>query len=207
MRFGPVFSVWAALLVAVTGGVVICLRWIDQPLALMFLANSGLFSGLGTGLGSVVLVAGEMAVITILAFVRMAKGDLPSFAKAVFVACCASLSAFVANDYVFKFVFGRLKPSEFFQSHTNQIFFFFQGSQQSSFPSGHMVMATAFAMAMMRLQPRTRPALVFLLCLGAVALLVGDWHFLSDVIAGTFVGGTAGFVAGELWSEHLRKHG
>jgi membrane-associated phospholipid phosphatase len=125
-------------------------------------------------------------------------------AKAIFVACCASLSAFVANDYVLKFIFGRLNPLDFFQRPTVKIFHFFQGSYESSFPSGHMVMATAFAMVMIRLQPRTQPILVILLCIGAVALLVGDWHFLGDVVAGTFVGGTAGLVAGELWAEHIQ---
>jgi membrane-associated phospholipid phosphatase len=43
-----------------------------------------------------------------------------------------------------------------------------------------------------------------LLGLGAVALLIGDWHFVSDVVAGAFVGGTAGFVAGELWDQHTQ---
>jgi membrane-associated phospholipid phosphatase len=86
------------------------------------------------------------------------------------------------------------------------VFHFFQGSYLSSFPSGHMVMATAFAMALMRLQPRTRPILLILLSIGASALLVGDWHFLADIIAGMFIGGTAGFVAGELWAEHIQRH-
>jgi membrane-associated phospholipid phosphatase len=33
--------------------------------------------------------------------------------------------------------------------------------------------------------------------------VVGDWHFISDVIAGTFLGVSAGFLAGELWSVHM----
>jgi membrane-associated phospholipid phosphatase len=177
-----------------------------MPVAREFLANANRFGGLGKGLGTVVLVSLEMVMIAALAIVRISKGNLPAFAKAVFVACCASLSAFVANDYILKIVFGRLNPSDFFQTPTAQVFHFFQGSQQSSFPSGHMVLATAFAMVMIRLQPRTKPVLIILLCLGAIALLVGDWHFVGDVVAGTFVGGTAGFVAGELWTEHVHEH-
>jgi membrane-associated phospholipid phosphatase len=110
----------------------------------------------------------------------------------------------MANDYVFKFIFGRLKPLDFFQNPTSPVFHFFQGNQQSSLPSGHMVMATAFAMAMIRLEPRTRPIFTILLCVGALALVIGDWHFLGDVVAGTFVGGTAGFAAAELWTEHVQ---
>jgi membrane-associated phospholipid phosphatase len=183
-----------------------CIRWLDVPVAMAFLTNTDRVSGLGKGLGSMVLVSGEMVIVATLAIARMVKGNLPAFAKAIFVACCASLSAFAANDYVLKFIFGRLGPSDFFRRPTAHIFYFFQGNQQSSFPSGHMVMATAFTMVMIRLQPRTQPILVILLCVGAMALVVGDWHFLGDVVAGTFVGGTAGFVAGELWTEHVQDH-
>jgi len=137
----------------------------------------------------------------------MVRGNLPEFAKALLIACCASLSAFAANDYVLKRIFGRQEPSALFQGIPNHVFNFFQGDQHSSFPSGHMVMATAFAVAMIRLQPRTLPVLVILLCIGAATLIVGDWHFIGDIIARASVGGTAGFVAGELWLEHVQRRG
>ena len=41
-----------------------------------------------------------------------------------------------------------------------------------------------------------------LLLLAAALLLVGDWHFLSDVIAGTFLSISAGVLAGEGWAAH-----
>jgi membrane-associated phospholipid phosphatase len=34
-------------------------------------------------------------------------------------------------------------------------------------------------------------------------LVVGDWHFISDVIAGAFLGVSAGILAGEGWLVHL----
>jgi len=207
MAFGRLCKVWCGLLVATLIGIAISIRWIDVPVALIFLTNANRFTALGVGLGSAVLVAGEMVLIAVLAIARMVRGDLPEFAKALFVACCASLSAFVANDYVLKLIFGRHAPSVLFQGVPNHVFNFFEGNQQSSFPSGHMVMATAFAVAMMRLQPRTWLALVILLGIGAAALVIGDWHFVGDIIAGAFVGGTAGFVAGELWLEHVQRHG
>jgi membrane-associated phospholipid phosphatase len=206
MMFGPRLRLWCILLIAMLIGVAISIRWLDAPIALTFLTNSDRLSGLGTGLGTMVLVSGEVAVLTAIAIVRMMKGNLAAFYKAVFVACCASLSAFVANDYILKFIFGRQGPVDFLQAPTAQVFHFFQGDHQTSFPSGHMVMATAFAVVMIRLQPRTRPILIILLCLGALALLVGDWHFLGDVVAGTFVGATVGFVAAELWIEHMKHH-
>jgi len=185
----------------------ICICWLDIPVARAFLVNANHVSGLGAVFGSAVLVAAEMVLIAGLALTRIVRGSLPEFAKALFIACSTSLSAFVVNDHVLKLIFGRQNPSVLLQGDPNQVFNLFQGNQQSSFPSGHMVMATAFAIAMVRLQPRTLPILAVLLCVGAIALVVGDWHFIGDVIAGAFVGGTAGFVAGELWMEHVQRHG
>jgi len=202
MSIGPLFRLWCILLSSTLIGVAICIYWLDVPVALVFVGNIGLAADLGRGLGSALLVTAQTAVISIIAIVRLTKGKLPPFAKDVFVACCASLSAFAANDYGLKYLFGRLDPSDYFQNTPERVFHLFQGTQDSSFPSGHMVMAAAFAIAMIRLQPRTSPCLIILLCLGAAALIVGDWHFLSDVIAGAFIGGSAGLVAGELWAEH-----
>jgi membrane-associated phospholipid phosphatase len=206
MTIGPLFKLWCLMLAAALIGVAICIRWLDVPVAMAFLGNANRFSGLGRGLSSTVLIFGEMLLITVLAIARLMRGDLPEFGKALFVASCASLSAYVANDHVLKFIFGRENPLVLFQGIPPHVFNFFQGDQHSSFPSGHMVMATAFAVAMIRLQPRTLPILTILLFIGAAALVIGDWHFIGDVIAGIFVGATAGLVAGELWSEHVRKH-
>jgi membrane-associated phospholipid phosphatase len=199
------FKSWCVLLAVTVLGVTICIAWLDIPIALAFLSNANRFVGLGAGLSSAVLVAGESSLIAMLAIARITRGNLPDFAKALFVACGASLSSFVANDYFLKFVFGRENPSVLLQGIPPHLFSFFHGDRNSSFPSGHMVMATAFAVALIRLQPRTRPYLVVMLCIGAIALLVGDWHFAGDIIAGVFVGGTGGFVAGELWLEHTER--
>ena len=41
-----------------------------------------------------------------------------------------------------------------------------------------------------------------LLLVAALLLIVGDWHFVSDVLAGTFVGVSVGILAGEVWLAH-----
>jgi len=41
-----------------------------------------------------------------------------------------------------------------------------------------------------------------LLMAGMAILVAGDWHYLSDVVGGTFVGVTAGLTTGALWREH-----
>jgi len=85
------------------------------------------------------------------------------------------------------FFFSRQPPLEFLRLPDSHVFHFFQGSQCGSFPSGYMVMASAYAFAIIRLYPRTWSPLTALLCLGAILLVIGDFHFLSDVVAHAFV--------------------
>ena len=208
MAIERIFKLWCAVFAVTLIGIAIAIRWLDIPVALIFLTKGNRFTELGTGLASAaILVTGEMVLIVGLAIVRIVRGSLSKFAQALFIACCASLAAFVANDYILKFVFGRRTPSVLHHGIPSHVFNFFEGDQHSSFPSGHMVMATAFAVAMIRLQPRTFPVLAILLCIGATALIAGDWHFIGDVMAGAFVGGTAGLMAGELWLEYDRHRG
>jgi hypothetical protein len=44
-----------------------------------------------------------------------------------------------------------------------------------------------------------------LLLIAAGLLVVGDWHFLSDVMAGTFVGLSAGALAGAVMLLHSKR--
>jgi membrane-associated phospholipid phosphatase len=44
-----------------------------------------------------------------------------------------------------------------------------------------------------------------LLLVAAVLLIVGDFHFVSDVIAGAFAGISAGLLAGEVWLAHSNR--
>jgi membrane-associated phospholipid phosphatase len=65
-----------------------------------------------------------------------------------------------------------------------------------------MMLAAAFLGVFSRVYPRARIASLSLLIFGTVVLVVGDWHFVSDVVAGTFIGLTTGLIAGELWLRH-----
>lgn len=197
---------WCTLLVVTLLIVWVLITRVDIPLAHYCLQFSHHVAGFGEGLGSPVLIACEITLMTFLAIARIATGKLSERSKAVFVGAAASLSAFVANDYVLKVIFGRKNPYNYFHDPVTHQFLFFHGTQESSFPSGHMVLATAFAVTLMRIYPRSSPTFVVLLAIAAVSLIVGDWHFAGDVVAGCFVGATAGFVAGDLWLRHNLAH-
>jgi membrane-associated phospholipid phosphatase len=48
--------------------------------------------------------------------------------------------------------------------------------------------------------PRWRWIYVAFLSLLASALMIGEWHFLSDIIAGGFIGTVAGALMMRLWA-------
>jgi membrane-associated phospholipid phosphatase len=64
----------------------------------------------------------------------------------------------------------------------------------TSFPSGHVGVATAFSLAAGRTVPRLGPWLVVSSVLTAYARLFTGRHYLSDVVAGVGLGGAAAAV-------------
>lgn len=105
-----------------------------------------------------------------------------------------------------KFIFGRTWPETWVHDNPSFIrdgvygFHFFQGgSAYQSFPSGHMAgICTVIAVLWLR-YPRFRMLyLVAGLLIGA-GLVGANYHFLSDVIAGAFVGLSIGILATLAW--------
>jgi membrane-associated phospholipid phosphatase len=62
------------------------------------------------------------------------------------------------------------------------------GSGFEAFPSGHMTVFSALATALWLYYPRSRTLSVAGLALLALALIATDYHFVSDVLAGTYLG-------------------
>jgi membrane-associated phospholipid phosphatase len=197
---------WCISLLAVLVAIAASVQWLDMPIAQYFLRISAHIAAMSGPLGSSELVTADVLLMVALAMIRIVRGFMPDYSKAVFVACGASLLAFTLNDYTLKIIFGRYNPHVFFTIQPDRLFNFMHGDQTSAFPSGHMVMATAFAAVLVRAYFRTWPLFAGLLSLAAILLVLGDWHFLSDVIAGIFVGGTVGLMAGELWCEHVQRY-
>lgn len=159
---------------------------------------------LATGFGSAVLLGIEAAITLALVIIRIVRGHLSPFRETVVLACLTSICAYAINDSTLKLFFGVPNPEAVLHG-TAHVFHLLGGSSSSSFPSGHMVLAGAFAGVFIRLYRTSIWPLSTLLLLAAVLLIAGDWHFVSDVIAGTCVGLSAGFLAAELWLAHSNR--
>ncbi len=95
---------------------------------------------------------------------------------------------FVAKS-VLKMIVGRIDARFWVQYPRAREFHWFHGSgNYTSFPSGHMAVFTAFFLAVARYYPRYRYAAYGCLAVLSVALIATNYHFLSDVIAGAYVG-------------------
>lgn len=176
-------------------------RYFDVPIAAHVYGLLSSRQKLAKGFASAVLLGIETTVALTLILIRIIRGRLSPLGRATVLACLTSICAYAINDTTLKLIFGVPGPSAVLHG-TRHAFHLFAGSPNCSFPSGHMMLSGSFAGVFMRLYRRTILPFAALLLIAATLLILGNWHFLSDVLAGTFLGVSAGLLAGELWLAH-----
>ncbi len=195
---------WSLALAVCITVVIVVFWYVDLPLA--HLLSRGVFlKPLGDALASTVILTGESAVVLAAVLVRLARGRLPVVGQILVIASITSMCAYGFNDHLLKPFFGVPSAASTFRGAPHA-FNLWSGLQNGAFPSGHMALAGGFAGVFMRLKRVTVWPLSILMALGAALLLVGGWHYLSDVIAGSYIGLSAGLLAGEAWAAHTDAH-
>ena len=134
------------------------------------------------------------ALILTILIVRRAWGPFLRLEKVLLVAC---VSLIVADDFRISLgdVFGRYWPETWTHDNPSLIgtgtygFHPFQrGDDVGSFPSGHACRILGFAGVWMFAMPATR-VIATVLCVPMLASLVAmNYHFVSDVVAGSVLG-------------------
>jgi membrane-associated phospholipid phosphatase len=137
-----------------------------------------------------------IAALLVVAVIYVRQRFLGPLARTVASVAFATLLATVLV-IVLKVAFGRLWPETWLQNppnpswiNTHQFGFqpFHGGIGYESFPSGHTTRITApFAVLWQRV-PRYRPLYLVPIVLVTVGLLASDFHFLSDCLAGLYLG-------------------
>lgn len=199
-RCPAVLWIWLLSFAACAAGVAFSFSEIDVAMARHFWKVGRHLSPLSTAFGAAVILTLESAVVLVLILARLMRGHLSRLGETLGIACLASICVYAVNDEVLKPFFGVQDPAAVLLGAKHV--FFAKSFADGSFPSGHMALAGAFAGVFMRLYRASVRPLAALLLLAAALLVVGDWHFLSDVIAGTFLGVSAGILAGEGWIVH-----
>lgn len=197
---------WVGFLALVTAAsMVISMIFIDRPLAFLFHDVNGavhetfaFITQFGLSKGYLVLSGGAAAALGLSAWLARGSAVAARLAlgayRASFIFLAVAVSG-ILTDFI-KIAFGRARPKLLFR---DDFYGFHWGATQAdywSLPSGHATTVAALASALFLLWPRLLPAYVTAALLIAASRVILDAHYLSDVMAGAFVGVA---VAWALW--------
>jgi len=178
--------------------IALAFRYIDEPLARLVHPVSDHVSWLQSHLGSPQILFVESAIIVAVAVIGIWHKDTGRRWQIWSLACATSIACYVVNSWGLKVLFGVPAPIHV-QRGEAHAFHFLAGSLNSGFPSGHMVLASAFAGVFIHFYRASAWQFAGLLLIGASLLVAGYFHFLSDVIAGCGIGLLAGMAVARRW--------
>jgi len=184
---------WTASALLLTPLIILCVRYLDVPLA--YLVRDQLFSNMSWShltsdlpdLLLLVVLLTSAAALTLYR-IRMRQGIDDALTRLAKLVSWAAPASYLVKA-VLKFVFGRVNTRIWLQQPELYGFHWFQKRPGcEGFPSGHMVVIVTLLAALWRFYPKCRPWCLFLGVTLGVALVATDYHFLSDVIAGAYLG-------------------
>ncbi|MGZ5920148.1 MAG: phosphatase PAP2 family protein [Rhizomicrobium sp.] len=106
----------------------------------------------------------------------------------IILAAISAILALITNNSLLKPIFGRTSIDEFLYWPSHYGFYFFKGGWKTNFPSGHMALVVAAATVGWRKYPFLGWLFAVAVVVAAFLLLFGEWHFVSDLIAGALWG-------------------
>ncbi|HEY7245771.1 MAG TPA: phosphatase PAP2 family protein [Xanthobacteraceae bacterium] len=206
---------WLAWLVITAFAVALSYIWLDRPIALFAHAHLHPYD-LFARLNSVPAIVSPVVIFAFAAIGLWALSERAlSRLQTVTVLAVVSLAVASGVKDQLKLAFGRTWPETWVRNNPSFIrdgvygFNPFHGGPGfAAFPSGHATAVCAVMSVLWICYPRYRA--LYAVCMVAVAIgLVGaDLHFLSDVIAGAFLGVSTGWLTVVLWERgrhHLRS--
>lgn len=194
---------WLLAFVLVAVAVVVCYFWLDRPIALFVHSelprNSRALTKSVTYFPNPLIM---VAAITFLALGIRGLADRPlSKMQTAILVCSGSLMIAETIKNELKFMFGRTWPETWHQNNPSFIHdgvygfnWFHGGDAYQSFPSGHMTAICAIASVLWIYYPRLRSIYLIVGVAAVVGLVGANFHFLSDTVAGAFVGASTGLM-------------
>lgn len=200
--------VWFSALLITSLMVVISYQWLDRPIALF--VHSEAQRGQHGWWTLLTHIPNPLVPLALIAFVVLALRaligrSLQPYQVAALVCSLSVLIAEACKDQL-KYIFGRTWPESwtgnnpsFIRDGVYGFHFMHGGGGYNSFPSGHMATTCAVLSVLWFWYPQLRRLWV-IAGLAVGAGLVGlNYHFLSDVIAGAFLGVSVGWLVRSIW--------
>ena len=191
--------------------VVVSYLWIDRPAAVLahdlirskapIAALCARLSDLPDLLTGLWMVTALTAPILLWA-VTTSRITLSGRIQELSIAACGSFLLSATAKMILKWTLGRTWPETWIYGNPSYIrdgvYGFFPlhgGAGWSSFPSGHMAAATTIAMIGWRFAPHLRPLWTVIAAGAAAGLVAMNFHFVSDIIAGGYIGMASSAIA------------
>jgi membrane-associated phospholipid phosphatase len=198
---GPAVK-WLCAFAAVSLACVLCIRFVDRPVSRWTAAEFGFPRPALLNYPWLILAA----MLTILAVAGLAvRGrGLSRLSQTLVLASFALAWGVCATDFLLKPLFGRQPPTDWV-IHGTYVFSWLFQTDNGTFPSGHAVQMAAVATVFWKAYPRWRWLCAGLPVLLSALFVLGNWHYVSDAIAGLFLGVTAGLMVEALWDGTVRS--
>ena len=193
------FKAWFVGLVVTAAVVSVSIHWLDRPIALWVYGVFGekrIPTEVPDRIFSIPLLSA--IVFGICGLVAIMGRRFSKLESAVAMCSISALATTIIKDQL-KFAFGRTWPNTFLHDYGYGFHFFQSGKSFESFPSGHAAAAAAVLSVVWILFPKCRVISVIGFVAVDIGLVALNLHFLSDVVAGTFLGASTGLFTFALW--------
>lgn len=207
MQATRLFRLWFGLLVFTAIAVPLSLVFLDVPVAgfWMRIVRLSALTPYAPSSGQIgkTMLAGAAATCVYCVFAKR----FPRWAEAAIVLGIAEAASYYLAEHYLKPFFARPDPARFLYQLRYGLGW--HGRSNGIFPSAHAAVAAAGLSVAGLYFERIRKACIAGLGVIAVLLVIGRWHYLSDVVAGTMLGITvAMLVTGTMgWLKARPGHG
>jgi membrane-associated phospholipid phosphatase len=202
MTHESAFRYWLLALALCIAAIAVSIAYVDRPVAEFVethIRHTEFWDWLDRAMHPFYFVVGAALLFFLGCGVWLIYGrEFPPWTKTPFLVSAAVMWS-IACVIGLKHIFGRGWPDPIFVEQHRYGFRLLQGDTYwDAFPSGHTTVALAILSVLWILKSRWAAPVAPIVALLLSALVIGNFHWLSDVIAGAFLGVSVGWATVQL---------
>lgn len=183
---------WQLSLALVTVAVLLCYRYVDLPVAEFFQSYRGTLFYRVTNILTRLGDGHWYLVPPLLLYLFYRKRSAIVARASLFLFATTAASGILVN--LLKILFGRFRPKLYFSEGLYGFDWFRTGHAYNSFPSGHSTTVIGAWLAFALIAPKYRLLFLSVGALLALTRAAVTAHYMSDILAGGFLGATVTLV-------------